>query len=218
MLDVPLPNFWGKRLAFTPKQFAVAANVSRETLGRLKAYADCLEQQQRIQNLVSRNTLPDLWYRHMLDSIQLVEHIPRNAHSITDLGSGAGFPGLVLAIATGIPTRLIDSNQRKCEFLRHVIDVTGAPATVSAERIEARTGESGKFPVDILTARAVAPLAKLCEMADFLRAGTSLLMKGASWQEELTGVKKRWKMSLETFESRTSQEGRILRIRDLKSI
>jgi len=193
-------------------------------MDRLRLYAACLAEWQQTLNLVSRNSLAHVWDRHMLDSIQLVRHLPEGATSITDIGSGAGFPGLVLAIATGLPTRLIESHVRKSAFLREAAAQTGALAEVLNARVEdvARTqrtensGESVEKPVDILTARAVAPLSKLCEMADSLGAHTCLFMKGGRWREELTEAEKRWRIKHQTFESLTSPEGRILRITGLK--
>ncbi len=208
LLNVPL----------TKEEFARDEYVSRETMQKLEIYADLLIQHQKSLNLVAKNTLRDLWKRHMLDSLQLVDHLPRSTQSITDLGSGAGFPGLVLAISTGLPTRLVDSRQRKCIFLRHVIEQTGASAVVINGRIENLSTESKNKPVDIITARALAPLDKLCKMADLLDARTSLFMKGVRWREELTKAQKHWTMTLQTFRSRTSYESRILRISNLKPV
>ncbi len=197
-------------------------------MDRLRLYADQLAEWQQTLNLVSRNSLAHVWDRHMLDSIQLVRHLPADATSITDIGSGAGFPGLVLAIATGLPTRLIESHVRKSAFLRETAALTAAPVEVLMARVEdvaaekrragpaGTGGESVDKSVDILTARALAPLGKLCEMADSLGAQTCLFMKGARWREELTEAEKRWRIKLQTFESLTSPEGRILRITGLK--
>jgi len=200
-------------------------------MDRLRIYANCLAEWQQTLNLVSRNSLAHVWDRHMLDSIQLVRHLPEGATSITDIGSGAGFPGLVLAIATGLPTELVESHVRKSAFLREAAALTQAPAEVLTARVEdiaaaKRQAHAGKFgesagkslekPVDILTARALAPLSKLCEMADSLGAQTCLFMKGGRWREELTEAEKRWRIKLQTFESLTSPEGRILRITGLK--
>lgn len=184
-------------------------------MARLQLYADLLTERQKVQNLVSKHSLADLWDRHMLDSLQLVDHLPDTTRSILDIGSGAGFPGLVLAIATNLPVTLVESHGRKCAFLQDVIDATGAPARVENSRIEAFSGESVGEPVDILTARALAPLEKLCEMADLLGVRTCLFHKGARWQDELTGARKRWKMDVEALESRTSPDARILRITSL---
>ena len=205
-------------VSLTKEAFARNENVSRETMHKLEIYVDLLIENQKTLNLVSKSTLADVWKRHMLDSLQLAEHLPKTTQSITDLGSGAGFPGLVLAISTGIPTRLVDSRQSKGRFLRHVIERTGAPATVINERIENLSTESKKKPVDIITARALAPLNRLCEMAELLDARTCLFMKGVHWREELTNAQKHWTMTLQSFRSRTSHESRILRISNLRPI
>ena len=181
----------------------------------LQIYADLLTERQKTQNLVSTHSLVDLWERHVLDSLQLSDHLPDTARGILDMGSGAGFPGLVLAIATGLPVTLVESHGRKCAFLQDVIDATGAPARVENARIEALAAESFEDSVDILTARALAPLEKLCEMAVLLGVRTCLFHKGARWQDELTEARKRWKMDAEALESRTSPDARILRITGL---
>jgi 16S rRNA (guanine527-N7)-methyltransferase len=207
----------------TPEKFEEITNVSRETMDRLRIYAAHLEDWQQTLNLVSRNSIPDLWDRHMRDSIQLVEHFPAGTRSITDIGSGAGFPGMVLAIVTGLPTELIESHARKGAFLREVAAATDAPVTVTTARIEdiarerwSQRRESVDNPVNILTARALAPLEKLCEMADLLGAQRCLFMKGGRWHEELTAAEKRWRIKHQTFESVTSPESRIIRITGLK--
>ena len=207
----------------TPEKFEEITIVSRETMDRLRIYAAYLEEWQQTLNLVSRNSVPDLWDRHMRDSIQLVEHLPDDARSITDVGSGAGFPGLVLAIVTGLPTELIESHVRKGAFLREVAVATNAPVTVTTARVEdiarerwPQRHESVENSVGVLTVRALAPLEKLCGMADLLGAECSLFMKGGRWSEELTVAEKRWRIKHQTFESVTSPEGRILRITGLK--
>jgi 16S rRNA (guanine527-N7)-methyltransferase len=207
----------------TPEKFEEITIVSRETMDRLRIYAAYLEEWQQTLNLVSRNSVPDLWDRHMRDSIQLVEHLPDDARSITDVGSGAGFPGLVLAIVTGLPTELIESHVRKGAFLREVAAATNAPVTVTTARVEdiarerwPQRHESVENSVGVLTVRALAPLEKLCGMADLLGADCSLFMKGGRWSEELTVAEKRWRIKHQTFESVTSPEGRILRITGLK--
>jgi 16S rRNA (guanine527-N7)-methyltransferase len=207
----------------TPEKFEEITIVSRETMDRLRIYAAHLEEWQQTLNLVSRNSIPNLWDRHMRDSIQLVEHLPDGTRSITDIGSGAGFPGMVLAIVTGLPTELIESHARKSAFLRDVAAATNAPVTVTTARVEdvarerwPQRRESVDNPVNILTARALAPLEKLCEMADLLGAQRCLFMKGGRWHEELTEAEKRWRIKHQTFESVTSPESRIVRITGLK--
>ncbi len=178
------------------------------------AYARHLEQWQGALNLVSRNSLADLWRRHMLDSVQLVRLLPRSG-TIADIGSGAGFPGLAISIATGRPVRLIESDVRKCAFLREAVRITGATATVMNERIESFAAAGKNKSVDIIVARALAPLSTLCEMADSMGAHTCVFLKGARWEDELTEAEKGWKMCVETFESQTAPGARILRITDL---
>jgi 16S rRNA (guanine527-N7)-methyltransferase len=216
MLAASPPDTVGYDGSYGPENFLSDTNVSRETLDRLQAFADLLAERQKVQNLVSSNSLEDLWRRHMLDSGQLVDLLPGGAEVLVDIGSGAGFPGMVLAIVTGIPVVLVESNSRKAQFLRDVAAQIGASVTVINARIEDAGGESVEKPVDILIARALAPLSKLCEMADSLAARTCLFMKGARWQEELTEARKRWKIDVETIESRTSPDSRILRITRLK--
>ncbi len=200
----------------TPEGFAAATNVSRETLARLEAYAALLVRWQSAINLVGGDTLKDLWRRHMLDSAQLAPHIPAEARCITDIGSGAGFPGLVLAILCGIPVHLIESAGKKATFLREVARLTGAPVTVHHGRIENQT----PWPSDVVTARALAPLSMLLEYAaPFLSlAGDGarcLFLKGARAEEELTEASKSWNMTVERFQSVTDPTGVILRIGDI---
>ncbi len=131
----------------TPEEFAQQANVSRETLARLERYAELLEKWNRRINLVGRGTIDDLWRRHMLDSAQLLPLIPDSAESLVDLGSGAGFPGLVLAICGVENVHLIESDRKKSAFLREVARETAAPVTIHNKRIE----EIESFQVDIDT-------------------------------------------------------------------
>src|SRR5918998_4705045 len=141
-------------LALTP--------VSRETLRRLNILAEELRRWQQVKNLVGPKTLDALWTRHIADSLQLLDLAP-DARTWVDLGSGAGFPGLVLGIAAlerdGMRVDLVESNGRKCAFLRHVVRVTGAPVTVHEARVEAVIGRLKG--ADVVTARALAPLNQL---------------------------------------------------------
>ena len=197
-----------------PREFATAANVSRETLDRFRLYADRLVAWHASLNLVAASTLPDLWRRHILDSFQLAAFIPRGTPrpAVTDLGSGAGFPGLVLAIATGHPVTLVEADTRKCAFLGEVARQTDAPVSILNLRIEALCSRVPSTPVDILTARALAPLPALCGFAAALRPASCLFPKGRKWRDELADARKRWTMRVEAFESATSGDGRILRL------
>ncbi|MEL0019497.1 MAG: 16S rRNA (guanine(527)-N(7))-methyltransferase RsmG [Rickettsiales bacterium] len=196
------------------EEFARVANVSRETMPAFLAYADHLVKWQASLNLVSRRSLDDLWRRHMLDSVQLVPLLPKTG-TIVDIGAGAGFPALPVSLAANRPVRLVESDARKCAFLREAVRLTGADAAVVNARIESIEVAGEKNSVDIIVARALAPLSILCEMADSLRATTCVFLKGGRWQDELTEAEKAWKMRVETFESLTEPDARILRITDL---
>ena len=200
--------------SLTPAGFAEIVPVSRETLVRLEAYADLLTTWNQRLNLVGRGTIDDLWRRHILDSAQLHALIPAGAETLVDLGSGAGFPGIVLAIMGGPEVHLIESDQRKCVFLREAIRVTGAQAKVHAVRIEA----APPLQADVVTARALAPLEKLLDhAARFLKpGGTCLFLKGKTAAEELTAAREAWHMKVDTLPSRSDQTGSILRLTDIE--
>lgn len=196
--------------------FAAATGVSRETLRRLEAYAGLLLQWQKAINLVGADTLDDLWRRHLLDSAQLLPLLPAGAREITDIGSGAGFPGLVLAIMGDRPVHLIESAGKKAAFLREAARLTAAPATVHHGRIERLT----PWASDVVTARALAPLDMLLDYAAPYLAGAGadaacLFLKGARGERELTEASKSWTMMVERFDSATDPTGVIFRIRGL---
>jgi 16S rRNA (guanine527-N7)-methyltransferase len=194
-------------------------NVSRETSRKLDLLVDELARWQKIKNLVGPGTLAEVWTRHIADSLQLLAIEPQ-ARRWVDLGSGAGFPGLVLATAlaerAGAHVHLVESNARKCAFLRHVARLAGAPAKTHQARIEAVVfGLAGA--VEIVTARAVAPLARLVAWSEpLLKTGTlGLFPKGREVQSELTEAGKSWRLDAELIPSRTDSEARIVRIRSL---
>lgn len=190
--------------------FQKATGVSRETLERLAVYETLLKKWQKTINLVGPRTLDDAWGRHFLDSAQLHPLLPESAKVLVDLGSGAGFPGLVLAIM-GVPeVHLIESDVRKCAFLREAARATGAPVTVHTKRIEAVQG----LRADVVTARALAPLTDLLNWAaPFLgEQGVALFLKGQNVEDELTDTTKYWKMQTERFDSVTDSSGSILRL------
>jgi 16S rRNA (guanine527-N7)-methyltransferase len=201
--------------SFGPDEFQRSANVSRETLQRLCAYADLLQSWQGELNLIAQSTLTDLWHRHMLDSAQLVDLAPAAARRWLDLGSGAGFPGLVIAILrsseTGFEMHLTERLAKKCAFLSAAAQATAAPAIVHHERIE-RLSTLG---AEVITARACAPLPRLLDHYERHRApgGIALFAKGRNALEELTHAEGAWRLDLDVLPSRTSSDGRILRIR-----
>ena len=196
----------------TPEACAAALNVSRETLARLETYVDLLIRWQRRRNLIGRGTVSDIWRRHILDSGQLAAHLPAGTRRIVDLGSGAGLPGLVLAILTGAETALVESDAAKAAFLTEAVRVTGAPCEVRRRRIE----ELEPWPVDAVTARALGPLDRLLGYAApfaALRPGAPpvcLFPKGARWREELTQAAGAWHISARDAPSATEPAARIL--------
>ena len=208
-------------MAFGQPEFAsglkaLGINVSRETLQRLETNAGLLVKWQARINLVGPATLPDLWRRHFLDSAQLLPVLPAAGGTLVDLGSGAGFPGLVLAIMTDWRVHLVDSDQRKSAFLRQVALDCGVldRVTIHAQRIEQVAG----IAADLVTARACAPLGELLELAEpFIgEKGTGLFLKGAQAEEELTQARRRWTMRLDRRESISDPAGVILIVTQLK--
>ncbi|MBV8130902.1 MAG: 16S rRNA (guanine(527)-N(7))-methyltransferase RsmG [Alphaproteobacteria bacterium] len=193
--------------------FAEIVPVSRETLAQLEAYAALLTRWSARINLVGRDTIPDLWRRHILDSAQLRAFVPERARSMIDLGSGAGFPGLVLAIL-GIPgVELLEADSRKCVFLREAVRITEAEAMIRPCRIEAVP----PHPVDVVTARACAPLDRLLGLAEPFLAPDSecLFLKGERVEEELTLARKGWTMAASRSQSRSDPRGVVLRLQQV---
>jgi 16S rRNA (guanine527-N7)-methyltransferase len=190
-------------------------DVSRETSERLACLVAELQRWQAIKNLVGRGTLDQIWTRHIEDSLQLYAY-RGNASTWLDLGSGAGFPGLVLAIAgrdSGLSVTLVESNARKCAFLRHIARLTDTPVTIHERRLEEVIPES-IGSTDIVSARALASLPQLLEWtAPLLRKGTiGLFPKGRGLQSELTEARKTWTFGADILPSMTDSEAGILRI------
>ncbi len=194
--------------------FAAMTGASDKTMDRLNAYAVTLVQWQKRLNLVGPSTLQDPWRRHFLDSAQLAHLLPHGEGVVVDMGSGAGFPGMVLSIMEDRPVRLIDSNGRKCGFLRHVAGLTRAPVMVETGRLE----DQPRGCADVVVARALAPLDKLLNMAHPLLAegGRGLFLKGQRVDAELTESRKRWKMSVSRRPSISDPRGCILVIERLE--
>ena len=197
------------------ESFQTAFNVSRETIERLEVFESLLIRWNPAINLVSKATLSQIWDRHFTDSAQIWKLRPESARSWLDLGSGAGFPGLIIAAARphGHVT-MIESVGKKCAFLRAAIDAAGLSATVRQERVESL----GPTPADIVTARAFAPLPKLLDYAaPWLESGaTGLFLKGERWKEELTEARQRWNFACEAIPSRVGGSGRLLIVRELR--
>ncbi len=200
------------------------ASVSRETRGRLETYAALLEKWQKSINLVSPKTLPELWTRHFADSAQLLAHAPEKPGIWADLGSGGGFPGLVVAILLmerdpDSRVFLIESDTRKAAFLQAVIAETRAPATVIAKRAEQAAEVLPEVP-RVISARALAPLVKLCELAwPYWSPGcVGLFLKGRDVGSELTEAAKCWNISARQLPSHTAADGVILKLEELARV
>lgn len=185
-----------------------ALAVSRETIDRFQVYLDLLLLWRERINLVGRSTLEDPWRRHLLDCGQIFRLLPAHARTLVDLGSGAGLPGLVLAIM-GVPeVHLIESDGRKVAFLREVIRVLGLGTIVHHCRIEAAPA----IAADVVTARALATLDELLRTASpFASSRTqSIFLKGRNVADELTSAQRAWKMRFHLIPSLSSVEGRIV--------
>ncbi len=173
-----------------------------------------MQKWQKAINLVGKSTLPDLWRRHMLDSAQLLSHTARTTGRWIDLGSGAGFPPLVIAICSDFEVHAVESDQRKCLFMQNISRETSAGVTVHNRRIE----DMEPLEADIISARALAPLEKLLTLAEpFVRKDTELFfLKGQDVDEELTIASKCWNMEIKKLRSLTSEDGCILKISKLR--
>jgi 16S rRNA (guanine527-N7)-methyltransferase len=208
----PDPSDRKLALALTP--------VSRETAERLDRFVALLLTWQATTNLIAPSTIPHLWTRHIADSLQLLPLAP-GARRWLDLGTGGGFPGLVIACAlaeeAGAAIHLVDSQTRRAAFLREVIRVLALPAIVHCTRIEDLVADA-VAPCDVITARALAPMGKLAGLIHPLMApGTkALLLKGQDVEAELTEASKYWNIAADLVPSRTDPQGRIVIIRALE--
>ncbi len=196
------------------------ANVSRETLERLEIFDALVRKWTEKINLVSTNDVSVLWDRHIVDSIQVFNVAPETG-SWLDVGSGGGFPGIVAAILSleAQPRRsftLVDSDQRKCVFLRTVVRELDLNAKVVTERVEELT----PFTADVLTARALGDLNSLLVYAERHLAddGTAIFPKGAQWRREHEEAQKHWTYSLDVIESTTNPDAIILKIKEPKRV
>jgi len=191
-----------------PDSIATRLDVSRETMRRLETYVALVETWQPRVNLVSSASLADIWMRHIWDSAQLAPHIPHGSPRLVDVGSGAGFPGLVLAILTDAECHLVESDQKKAIFLSTVIRECGLRAKVHNERVE-------RLPcleASVITARALAPLDRLLALlATQLRPGTRcLFLKGAQAQAELAALGNPANLTWRLHPSLTNPDGSVI--------
>lgn len=202
-------------------QVLTANAVSRETVARLDTYVTQLRRWQTVKNLVGPATLSEVWTRHIADALQLRALAPEATRWL-DLGSGAGIPGLILAIAgcerLDFHVDLVDSNARKCAFLTETARLTGAPARIHNARIEDVI--AARIGTEIVCARALAPLTQLLAWTEpLLKTGTvALFPKGRDVQSELTEAAQRWRFVYDLLPSRTDSDARIVRVTALSRV
>jgi 16S rRNA (guanine527-N7)-methyltransferase len=204
-----------------PKTFAEVFKVPRETTHRLERYAELLNHWQKSINLVAPSTLPQVWSRHFADSAQLRTLVPESRLWL-DLGSGAGFPGLVVAILqTGTADfrmHLVESNRKKCAFLAEVVRTVEAPVDIHAMRIEELAERAQSLRPDVISARALAPLPRLLQLAEpFFGEGTrGLFHKGRETEAEIEAAQDRWDFAFRLHPSLTAKHARIIEITGLR--
>jgi 16S rRNA (guanine527-N7)-methyltransferase len=196
----------------------VLKNVSRETFSLLERLAALVEKWNKSINLISKSTVPNLWERHILDSVQIYHATQVNFKRWLDIGSGAGFPGLVLAILAkekniGGEIILVESDKRKCAFLYTVRRDLNLNLSIINKRIE----ECDPQNADIISARALANLTKLFDLSFNHKCEntTFIFPKGRSWQEELVAAEKTWNFSWEAVNSITDSQAVVLKIGEL---
>jgi 16S rRNA (guanine527-N7)-methyltransferase len=207
--------------ASNAESFAETFKVSHETIHSLQRYVELLEHWQKTTNLVAPSTLPEVWSRHIADSAQLAGLAP-NARLWLDLGSGGGFPGSVVAILkSGDPEfrmHLVESNQKKCAFLSEVVRALKAPVDIHAMRIEQFAEKAQSLRPDVVSARALAPLTRLLELAEpFLREETrGIFLKGRDTATEIATAEARWQFDCVCHPSLTADDARIVEIQNLR--
>lgn len=191
------------------------------TAERLRIFVALLTKWNAAINLVSATSLSDVWVRHVADSAQLLALVPPGRKRWVDMGAGAGFPGAVVALITAdtpdaVEMVLIESDQRKAVFLSNVSRETGVPMVIHAERIEQVPPQQA----DIVSARALAPLRKLCDFADrhLATGGAALFPKGGQYDAEVAQARKTWAFDLESHISTTDPTGTVLKLKDLRRV
>jgi 16S rRNA (guanine527-N7)-methyltransferase len=198
-----------------PSGFAERFHVSRESMEKLEAYVGLLITWQQRINLVSNTTIPQIWERHIADSLQVLSHLPPETKAIADLGSGAGLPGLVLACSGDWTIHLFEANLKKSAFLMEALRLTKARGQVHSVRLEMLS--AGKVPtVDIVTARALAPLPLLLDYAEpFLKTGArGLFHKGRELETELTEANEYWRIQFKKHVSPIDSDSFLLEVRE----
>ena len=188
-------------------------DVPRETQEKLDCYVQLLIKWQARINLISSKTLPEIWHRHILDSAQLVSYLPKTPSVILDMGSGAGLPGVILAILTGHQLHLVESDSRKIAFMRTALRETGASAILHEQRMETVPA----LRPDIITARALAPLSQLITLASGQHHEKIeyMFLKGQEAKQELTTLPACPKMEAECLPSMTDSQASVIRLKPI---
>ena len=207
---------------YGPDSFQAEFSATAEQIAKLETFAALLRQWQTAVNLVARDSLDVIWHRHFADSAQLSRLIPPDSTCL-DFGTGAGFPGMVIAILsseTGTRVHLVESNARKCAFLQEVARQTGTAVEIHKARVEAIAAGGTVNHVDVVTARGVAPLITSLEWsAPFFRVGAvGLFLKGRRADQEIADARKAWSFDLRALPSATDPEARVLEVRALERL
>ena len=205
-----------RKAQLTPEEFQVLSGALDEDMERLEVYVSLLRKWQKNINLVSKNSLIDVWRRHVLDSAQLFSLIGLRTMTVADIGTGAGFPGMVLGIiksAQDMTVHLIESNERKCAFLREVSLATKADVVIHNKRTE----ELQDLSVDLVVSRAVSSVEKLLQYAVPLlkKDGYCLFLKGKKWRDELTQAQIKWIIKETVIQSLSNPSGKILKLEEI---
>jgi 16S rRNA (guanine527-N7)-methyltransferase len=192
-------------------------NVSRESLNRLEILVRLLLEWQKRINLIAPSTISDVWTRHVIDSLQLVPLMPKDVSAIADLGSGAGFPALVLAAAQPATVHMYEANTKKAAFLSEALRQMKCAAVVHRERLEPLQAPVKMPKVQVVTARAFAPLPELLALAEpFMRGGAiGLFHKGQDIDTELTEAAKSWRITSRKHPSVTDSKAFILEVKEI---
>jgi 16S rRNA (guanine527-N7)-methyltransferase len=202
----------------TPPEFQSLTRASDAAMADVEAFRLRLIEANAVMNLVGPDSLPDFWNRHAWDSAQLLDHAGE-ARTWADLGAGAGFPGVILAILlkgrAGGHVWLVDSLGKRCRFLQDIVTVLDLPATVVNGRAEEQA-----IKVDVVTARAVAPMERLLAYAQpyVVRGAQALFLKGEKAEDELIAARKVWHFQSDLLPSRSDPRGRIVTVRSLRRV
>jgi 16S rRNA (guanine527-N7)-methyltransferase len=199
-----------KHHIFNHLQFRKIFDTKPQVISKLLIFEQLLIDWNQKINLISSSTLPNIWWRHILDSAQILELFPEKSSVMLDVGSGAGFPGLVISILGFPEVHLVESNSKKVKFLSHIVEKLSLEVIVHHSRIE----NLNSFDVDIITARAVAPLDKLLQLTSLFvnEKNVQIYLKGESFNSELQKARKLWEIDVLTYKSITNTKARVLKI------